>query len=140
MRRIPPGGGTRTAQQARRSLGVTGDQATVFDDATRSNADVSSAVQAVVVWFGAEDRLPGEALRITHYLSSAKTLPAFWIANGDADPVIPPLQAQRLHDALTKAGATSTLTILHGAGHEDPAFMATQMVPTFAFLDNTFGR
>jgi len=29
---------------------------------------------------------------------------------------------------------------LSGAGHEDPAFMATQMLPTFKFLDATFGR
>jgi acetyl esterase/lipase len=121
-------------------LGVTGDQSTVFDDSGLGNADVSSAVQAVVVWFGAEDHVPGEDLSITRYLSIAKTLPAFLITNGDADPVISPIQAQRLHDALTKAGATSTLTILRGAGHEDPAFMATQMIPTFAFLDKTFGR
>jgi hypothetical protein len=37
-------------------------------------------------------------------------------------------------------GANSTLTILHGAGHEDPAFMETQMAPTFEFLDRTLGR
>ncbi|HEY5227630.1 MAG TPA: alpha/beta hydrolase, partial [Opitutaceae bacterium] len=36
-------------------LGVTGDQPTVFDDPALGNADVSSAVQAVVVWFGAID-------------------------------------------------------------------------------------
>jgi len=121
-------------------LGVTGDQSTIFDDATLGNADVSSAVQAVVVWFGAEDRLPGRELSITNYLSTAKTLPPFMIANGDADPVISPMQAQRLQEALMRAGAKSTLTILHGAGHEDPQFMATQMIPTFAFLDKTFGR
>ncbi len=39
-------------------LGVTGDQATAFDDPSLGNAGVSSAVQAVVVWYGAEDRLP----------------------------------------------------------------------------------
>jgi acetyl esterase/lipase len=37
-------------------LGVTGDQPTIFDDPTLGNAEVSSAVQAVVVWFGAVDR------------------------------------------------------------------------------------
>jgi acetyl esterase/lipase len=121
-------------------LGVTGDQPTIFDDATLGNVDVSSVVQAVIVWYGAEDRLPGKELSITNYLSTAKTLPAFMIANGDVDPVISPIQAQRLQDALIKAGAKSTLAILHGAGHEDPAFMATQMIPTFNFLDKTFGR
>ena len=33
-------------------LGVTGDQATVFDDDSLGNADQSDAVQAVVSWFG----------------------------------------------------------------------------------------
>jgi acetyl esterase/lipase len=33
-------------------LGATGDQATVFDDASLGNADQSTAVQAVVSWFG----------------------------------------------------------------------------------------
>jgi acetyl esterase/lipase len=121
-------------------LGVTGDQPTIFDDPSLGNADDSCAVQAVVVWFGAEDRLGGEELSIAKYLPMAQTLPVFLIANGDRDPVIPVAQAQRLHDALSNAGATSTLTILHGAGHEDPAFMATQMIPTLEFLDGVFGQ
>ncbi len=121
-------------------LGVTGDQATVFDDPSLGNAGVSSAVQAVVVWYGAEDRLPDPELSIVHYLPTARMLPPFRIVNGDADMVISPAQAGRLHEALVKAGATSTLTILPGAGHEDPAYMATQMIPTFTFLDHTFMR
>jgi len=121
-------------------LGVTGDQPSAFDDPSLGNADVSSAVQAVVVWYGAEDRLPGEGLKIAHYLPTAKTFPAFRIVNGDADRIISSRQAQRLQAALIKAGANSTLTILPGAGHEDPAYMATQMDPTFAFLDRIFGR
>jgi acetyl esterase/lipase len=36
-------------------LGVTGDQETVFDDPALGNGDVSSAVQAVVSWFGPTD-------------------------------------------------------------------------------------
>jgi acetyl esterase/lipase len=121
-------------------LGVTGDQPSVFDDPGLGHADVSSAVQAVVVWYGAEDRLPDPNLRIAKYLSSAKLLPPFKIANGDADQTISSVQAQRLQDALVKVGANSTLTILVGAGHEDPLFMETQMAPTFAFLDRAFGR
>jgi acetyl esterase/lipase len=121
-------------------IGVTGDQPSEFDDPSLGNVEVSSAVQAVVVWYGAEDRMPGQNLSITHYLPTAKKLPAFMIANGDADPVVSPAMAQRLQDALVRAGARSSLAILHGAGHEDPAYMATQMIPTFAFLDKTFGR
>jgi acetyl esterase/lipase len=121
-------------------LGATGDQQTVFDAPALANPAISSAVQAVVVWFGAEDRLPGDQLSVAHYLASAAALPPFLIANGDDDPVISDEQARRLNEALVSAGAKSTLTILPGAGHEDPAFMATQMLPTFRFLDQAFGR
>ncbi len=120
-------------------IAVTGDQPTIFDDPSLGNKSVSSAVQACVVWYGAVERLSPE-LTIATYLPSAKVLPAFKIANGDADPIISASQAQRLHDALKKAGAKTTLTILPGAGHEDPAFMDTQMVPTFTFLDSALGR
>ena len=36
-------------------LGATGDQKTIFDDPALGNADQSSAVQAVVSWFGPSD-------------------------------------------------------------------------------------
>ena len=121
-------------------IGATGDQATIFDDPAPGHAGVSSAVQAVVVWFGAEDRLLLPRLDINNYLPTAKTLPAFRIVNGDTDPVISPRQALRLHQGVIKAGGGSSLVILPGAGHEDPVFMTTQMAPTFAFLDRTFGR
>jgi acetyl esterase/lipase len=115
-------------------LGVTGDQESIFDDPSLGNAGLSTDVQAVVVWFGALER------EIVPYLSNAKILPPFMIANGDFDQSISSQMARQLQDALLKAGAKSTLTILHGAGHEDPAFMATQMLPTFAFLDKSFAR
>jgi len=115
-------------------LGATGDQPTLFDDPALGNPGVSSAVQAVVVWFGADDRL-GKVFNAATYASTARRLPPFLIANGDADPIISTAQATRLHEALLKAGGASTLTILPGAGHEDPAFMATQMLPTFEFID-----
>ena len=47
---------------------------------------------------------------------------------------------QRRPLPFNRQDARVSLTILPGAGHEDPAFMATQMLPTFAFLDKTFGR
>jgi acetyl esterase/lipase len=122
-------------------LGVTGDQATMFDDPASPYAGISSAVQAVVVWYGAVDaEFLSPDIRMVHYIPTAKTLPPFLIANGSADPNVSAANAQRLHEALIKAGATSTLTLIPGAGHEDPAFMETQMNPTFAFLDRVFGR
>jgi acetyl esterase/lipase len=118
-------------------LGVTGDQTTHLDDPALGNAGTSSAVEAVVDWYGPMIGLVDSPMS---YIATAGTLPPFMIANGDADQNVSPDDARALYAALVKAGATATLTILHGAGHEDPAFMATQMAPTFAFLDRTFGR
>ena len=75
---------------------------------------------------------------LTSYLATASAVPAFSLAHGDADCNVPAGQAQQLKDALDKAGATSTLTILPGAGHADPAFDQTQTEPTIAFLQDTF--
>ncbi|MEO6995951.1 MAG: alpha/beta hydrolase [Lacunisphaera sp.] len=121
-------------------LGVTGDQPTGFDDPSLGNSEVSSAVQAVIVWYGAEDRMPGNSLKIANYLSTARSLPPFAIVNGDADPVVSVEQAQRLQTVLTAAGGKAALTVLHGAGHEDPRFMETQMQPSLEFLNKVFGR
>jgi acetyl esterase/lipase len=118
-------------------LGTTGDQATHLDDPSLGNPGVSGAVQAVVDWYGPMIGFDDSPIS---YIPTARTLPAFLIANGAADPRVTPDNPQALQTALVRAGATSTLTILPGASHEDPAFMATQMAPTFAFLDRTFGR
>jgi acetyl esterase/lipase len=118
-------------------LAATGDDPTSFDDPALGSPDVSGAVQAAVIWYGAIE--VGD-LSIAHYISAAKIIPPILIANGDADTSVPVVEAIRLNDELLKKGAKSTLTILSGAGHEDPAFMATQMLPTFKFLDAAFGR
>ena len=158
-------------------LGVTGDQATIFDDDSLGNPDQSDAVQAVVSWYGPvdfatmdqqaadvtacagqsqvhgtadspESQWLGEAVDssdqtastdLTSYLPTASAVPAFSLAHGDADCNVPAGQSQQLKDALDAAGATSTLTILPGAGHADPAFDQTQTEPTIAFLQQTFG-
>jgi len=125
-------------------LGVTGERRTKFDDASLGNPDVPATVQAVVDWFGPTDsHLPGNPGADDSpytYIQSGRLLPPFRIAHGDADCVVPVSHAQRLHAALIEAGARSTLAVLPGAQHEDPAFMRTQLEPTYAFLDNVFGR
>jgi len=118
-------------------LALTGHEPTVFDDPVLGNSDISGVVQAAVIWYGA---IEVKDLSIAHYIAAAKVIPPILIANGDADTSVPGFQAIRLNDELLKKGAKSTLTILPGAGHEDPAFMATQMLPTFKFLDAAFGR
>jgi acetyl esterase/lipase len=118
-------------------LALTGQEPTAFDDPALGNSDISSAVQAAVIWYGA---IQVKDLSIAHYITAAKVIPPILIANGDADTSVPGVQAIRLNDELLKKGAKSTLTILPGAHHEDPSFMATQMLPTFKFLDAAFGQ
>jgi acetyl esterase/lipase len=126
-------------------LAVTAGRRTVFDDPRLGHAGVSAAVQAVVDDFGASELtdLPGPHTAAEDplpYIASAKpgSIPPFRIAHGDADCVVPVQHSRDLLAALTKAGATATLTVLPGAGHEDPAFMRTQWKPTLAFLDRVF--
>jgi arylsulfatase len=47
---------------------------------------------------------------------------AFLILHGDADPMVPLEQSQRLHAALQAAGVSSTLRVIPGAGHGGKAF------------------
>jgi acetyl esterase/lipase len=117
-------------------IGVTGDQSTIFDDRSLADVNARSDISAVIVWFGAEDRMPGKSLSLAYYVRTAKSLPAFLIVNGDKDPVISVAQATRLYDALIAAGAKARLTIVPGAGHEDPLFTETQMGPALAFIDD----
>lgn len=55
-------------------------------------------------------------------------------------PEAAPTTAGSQPSMLIAAGAVATLTVLPGAHHEDPAFMRTRLEPTYAFLDNVFGR
>jgi acetyl esterase/lipase len=122
-------------------LAVTGDQPTIFDDPSLGNSGVSSAVQAAVIWYGAiENEHFRPEIRISHYIATAKVVPPFLISNGDADSNVSAVVSQQLNEKLIVAGKISTLRIVPNAGHEDPAFMATQMLPTFVFLDGALGQ
>lgn len=153
-------------------LGATGDQQTIFDDPALGNADQSSAVQAVVSWFGPSDfgtmdeqaqavtacdsqaqvhgtadspesRWLGEAVstsdktastNLSSYFTEASALPAWYLAHGDSDCLVPGGQSAELADALKASGADPTYVVLQGAGHMDPAFDSTQLAPTIDFL------
>lgn len=131
-------------------IGLTGDDA----DFRELGDDTTDAVQAVVTWFAPSDlvansrRSPLEELvaspPVEHTLLGrdgvqpddadlvranpiARTLsscPPFLVATGDRDRIVPEVQSRYLHDALVRAGANSTLSIIGGAGHEDPKFDA----------------
>lgn len=119
-------------------LGVTGDRLTSYDEDDLADTNISSAVNAVIVWYGAEDRMPGEQLSLEYQAAQSRNLPSFLIVNGDIDPVVTVEQASKLHSVLERVGAESTLIIVPGAGHEDPLFSQTQMRPSLEFLKQAF--
>jgi acetyl esterase/lipase len=162
-------------------IGTTGDQATILDDPSLGNADVSSAVQAVVDWYGPTDFLQmdaqfaaaapaacdgqvqahdpadspesaylGAAIQTVPdiaaaanpitYVATAGTLPVFSIAHGDSDCLVPYQQSEILDAALKAAGATSTFTLVAGAGHGDQAITTSQTPVALAMLAEVFGE
>jgi acetyl esterase/lipase len=123
-----------------------------FEGDVGGDLEQSSAVQAAVIWFAPSDlassgrRSPLEKQILfpsfeaavlglddvtAHPASTSPasalarvsaSAPPFLVAHGDSDRMVPPSESAALHAALGYAGATSTLTYLAGAGHEDPAF------------------
>jgi acetyl esterase/lipase len=112
----------------------------------------SSAVQAVVSWFGPSD-LIGTSRRtwlearifgvpFENALFKVETIaldnsqvreaspinrvgpgaPPFLIAHGNLDRMVAESQSRALHDALVRYGCDATMIVLGGAGHEDPKF------------------
>lgn len=64
----------------------------------------------------------------------------FLLLTGDRDRVIDAAQSERLHTALVLAGAHSTLVVVGGAGHEDPAIDAPEYADLIAgFLRSRLG-
>jgi len=116
------------------------------------NSEQSSAVQAVVHWFGQTDLAvsahrtrieakllpfafeagllgvadPEQIARASAGLSlparATASAPPFFIAHGDRDRIVPVAEGFALHQALSRAGAVSRFELLAGAGHEDEAF------------------
>jgi acetyl esterase/lipase len=123
-----------------------------FEGTAGGNLDQSSAVQAVVHWFGQSDlvasasRTEVEArllpfafeaslLGVTDVAAAADkaselsllswvspSAPPFLIAHGDRDHVILPSEGEALHHALVRAGADSRFELLGGTGHEGAGF------------------
>jgi acetyl esterase/lipase len=116
------------------------------------NLDRSSAVQAVVHWFGQSDLLASGSrsaveARLLPFAFEAGLLgvrsvaqaadrardlslltrvspqaPPFLVAHGDRDHVVAPSEGEALHRALSRAGADTQFMLLGGAGHEGPEF------------------
>lgn len=141
-----------------------------FEGSVGGHGDRSSAVQAVVHWFGQSDLVvsasrsvvetrllpftfeadllgtsdPAELVERARGLSlpcrvSAQA-PPFLIAHGDRDRIVPPSEGRALHDALSRAGASSRFELLAGAGHEDAAFHSpANLAVTAAWLRAVLG-
>lgn len=123
-----------------------------FEGTVGGHSDQSSAVQAVVHWFGQSDLvasgsrtdvearlLPfgfeagllgaadiasaGDRARELSLLSWVSAgAPPFLIAHGDRDHIVSPTEGQALHHALARAGASSRFELVGGAGHEGAEF------------------
>ena len=134
------------------SLLALSEDDSALEGSVGGNLDQSSAVQAVVHWFGAADLAASAArseleARLLPFRFEADLLgtadpvelaerargfsllsrvspqaPPFLIAHGDRDRIVPPSEGLSLHDALGRAGARSRLVLLAGAGHEDAEF------------------
>ena len=127
------------------------------------NLDQSSAVQAVMDWFGPADfehwgdaaaqatlDLPQSAVArliggpVHTHLDAAraaspvtfvdKNSAPFLILHGDRDNIVPLQQSQELDAALRKAGVESTLVVVPGAGHGGPAFGSPEIVGRIAYF------
>jgi acetyl esterase/lipase len=66
---------------------------------------------------------------------------AFLLMHGDADGLVGEDQSQRMHAALTTAGADSTLLMIAGANHEDAAFHSPAVLGAVAgFFSDKLGH
>jgi len=120
----------------------------------------SSAVQAVVDWYGPVDFLQMDPSHLAADSPESRLLgctvtacrdrvalanpityidpldPPFFIQHGSADGTVNPLQSELLHRALTAAGVPSTHVVLPGAGHGGAAFSEPANLALIeAFLD-----
>jgi acetyl esterase/lipase len=137
-----------------------GDSA--LEGAVGGNLEQSSAVQAVVHWFGQADlersaarselearllpfRFEADLLGVDDPAELAERArgvsllsrvspqaPPFLIAHGDRDRIVPPSEGFSLHQALARTGGRSRFELLAGAGHEDAQFDRADVLATTA--------
>ena len=111
-------------------LGVTGDQATIYDDPSLGNANVSAAVQGVVDWYGPIDLASADAQSAEHpplacvdsyrHHSGAGTPESRWLCGDRETPLADAQCASAVRDAnLVRYIATAhdlpAFSIAHGA-------------------------
>ncbi|MGH2929145.1 MAG: alpha/beta hydrolase fold domain-containing protein [Solirubrobacteraceae bacterium] len=65
---------------------------------------------------------PGLAAAASPVTYASRATASFLLMQGDRDAVIAEDQSRRMHESLVQSGADSTLLLIAGANHEDPAF------------------
>jgi len=70
-----------------------------------------------VMWLGGQPNREQIATQVSPLTYVRPGLPPVITIHGDADPTVPYTQAQRLHDALQKAGVTHQLVTVPKGGH-----------------------
>ena len=101
-------------------LGVTGDQATIFDDDSLGNADQSDAVQAVVSWYGPVDfaTMDEQAAEVTacagqsQVHGTADSPESRWL--GEAVDTSDQTESTDLTSYLSTASAIPAFSLAHG--------------------------
>jgi len=132
-----------------------------LDGKNTSNPKVSSAVQAVIDWFGPTDMAalspvgarPNAVTRLLGgdskekadvaklaspltYAGVGKAGAPLLILQGDKDPLVPLSQSQKLADAYKKAGGDVELVVFPGASHGGKEFVSQeQRAKALAFFD-----
>ncbi len=134
-------------------LGLTAGHEALEGDL--GNGEQSSAVQAVVDWFGPTDFLTlgpretrtqflgGDAIENPEKANAASPMrfisnqaPPFYIAHGDEDPLVAYSQSSTFAEALEKAGVETTFVTIVGGKHGGSKFSrADQIARLEAFFN-----
>lgn len=104
---------------------------------TRTTEQVSNSNGAKLL--GATVReVPDLAKQASAYYQVSKDDSPFLIMHGSADPGVPLIQSEILHQKLKEVGAQSQLVVVEGGGHGGPLFQTQEVKDTVRdFLDRT---
>ena len=80
------------------------------------------------------------AMSPLYYVQNGEKTPPFLLLHGDADPVVPFSQGERMYRALTECGVDAQLVRVHGAEHEGNFWSRAVLDYIGAFFDNSIGK